>query len=558
MASVGQGAAEGLMSGYRMAMDIQANRRAEERDRRNEERQGRMDQRQAGLDQRAQADHDYNRQRQQSADERAVLDRRRKDLAARGTVYQTHYPGDAIADEYADEDEALREDEKNWTVRNSGPRAAEAAKLQAAEKAAVMAGTAPPDVMVRHAAKVARMPARNLMRGPQGEPSVLDTAREDLLSDDPKGRLRAFNVILHSELQEGVGQQGLHGGTIVAKQIENVVPDPNSSQDDPRVIPTLRVWVNNGKAEASGDEVRARRAMAEGAPPGATGYYFAPLTEGRSSDPKAFVKSVSINEQMQRVDKLLQLGEAMNQPEGQAAYQQYSAQREARGGNDPRRRFEQAVSAQGIKEPKTTTTEKIIPRGATLLRTTTDPSGKVLQERVEGNASADTLITVAQDEAAANGTTVAAEYAKLTAKKGRGLASGGGGEGGDGLSTAQDRKFKRQIDTLKEESKDIDEEKRRAREEYAAQLPKTDVLSDPKEKDAAEVKRAELKKDYDARMKDLDGQQKTNRANRAGLQQRLDMEGAVSDARNAGAKAATAAAKGPLVLKFDKSGNRVP
>lgn len=537
MASVGEGAARGLESGFRLAM-------AAHQQQRSDERQDALLARQERLDTQAQTELERTRKRQESADQLTALNVGEKDLAARAAVYAATPPDPQTQAAFAMEVRRHRDAKAGWVAKHSGqPDTAGVAATQAAEQAAVANGTAPPDVLLRHVEHASDLPIDNFMRGPNGEPSTLDKAREALVSDDPAAKIQAFNVLLRAPLQRGVGQDSPHGGKIVAKEIDHVVPDP---KDPDRVIPTLKVWIreDRGKSLGSGDEDRARRARVLGpdAPPGATGFYFAPMTEGRSADRSADpnVKSVSISEAMGRVDKLMQLGELMNAPEGRAAYQQYKQGQGQQA--DPAADFAGALTSMGVQpQPKLSTTSTPIAAGASLHQETRNTRGELVSERtIQGNEKTyrpglwEDAVAYQKDHPDLTIVQVAdmmqkGGFTKQPSKYSRGLGGGtggGGGEGdsgGKGLTKAEDRKINRQIQTLKEESASIDNEKRRAREEYTAEVPKPGFAESKTETAAREKKTAELKVAYDKRVQGLEESQATNTRNRKGLQSRLDM-----------------------------------
>lgn len=196
---------------------------------------------------------------------------------------------------------------------------------------------------------------------------------EGLQSNDMGRVISGLNVLHAPELSVGVGSDSPHG-KIVAKQIINVVPDPNSGDpENPRVIPVMRVFVNSGKD--------FRGPVPPGMPEGSTGYYDAPLTQNRSSDPNDPVKSVGVRDFMQRMTKQLQAVEVLNTPQVLAKLQEDEA------AWNPAE-YLQARASVGVKPTKSlTTTRTPIPAGGSLLEQTTDASGRVVGERrIEGNA----------------------------------------------------------------------------------------------------------------------------------------------------------------------------
>ena len=465
MASVGEGAARGLESGFRLAMDVHERQRQADRqersdarqlglDSRAEAQQGLQNTRQATLDARVLEDHDYNRERQVNADERVVLDRRRKELATRVTVPTTD---PATLDAINNDVQSLRDDETAWMARSGGAtNTGAAAKAQAMtdEAAAVKAGTAPPAVMLKHAVRAARVPMQHLVRK-DGQPSVVDQIVQAQMGDDPQAKIKGWNVLLHQDLQVGVGQASPHGGTIVRKDISNLVPDPNNPD---RVIPTLKVWIKGERSPDSGDEMRARRARVLGpdAPADATGFYEAPMTDGRSADRKADdkVKSVSVSEGMARLDSMMQLVEAVNAPEGQQAMAQLMAEQQAQGAADPVAKLKAARAWLGVTDaPKGSIDEFTLKPGDVRVRRRIDAQGNVVsgsEQREQGNPKVAaglqaTLDAIdGMDISETDKATLSKAAAAAKGPKGKGLSTGAGGGGGggggtDGLTAAQKR-----------------------------------------------------------------------------------------------------------------------
>lgn len=137
-----------------------------------------------------------------------------------------------------------------------------------------------------------------------GKPSRVSTAVNDLMTGIKTGNegmtLSAANVIAEPELKVGVGQESPHGGTIVAKEIIKLVPHP---QNPGEFLPVVRVYVKKG-GDGKSDK-----------PGGATGYYDAPVTENRSSDPNDPIKSISVQKAMDYAAQLQTLSTTLDHPE---------------------------------------------------------------------------------------------------------------------------------------------------------------------------------------------------------------------------------------------------
>ncbi len=327
--------------------------------------------------------------------------------------------------------------------------------------------------------------------------------------------------------------------------------------------------MNNGKPESSGDEVRARRALADGAPPGATGYYLAPLTEGRSADPNDKVKSIGMSEAMDYIGKHLHLAEVLNTPEALTHLQQDQQS----GAWDPQE-YLRALAGVGVKaEPKLTTKETVIPAGGKLNTKTYDQQGRLVKESTtEGNprTRSQTLIDKAQELADTNGTTFDEEYAKLrgsgnslqarldavdaddtlTPKQkeiekrairsgikpgkysGDGLAAGSTGAGGGG---ADDKRLGRMLQALKEDRPGLEKRKEVALAEYKADIHEASTT----ERKTAKVK-------YDGVMSKLNEED-------AGIRKRMDD---IDNKLTPGGDG-LATKPGAKVMKFDKTGKLV-
>lgn len=138
-----------------------------------------------------------------------------------------------------------------------------------------------------------------------GAPSKVAAAAKDFFDGLEYGNegavLRGANVLLEPELRVGVGEPSPHGGVIVGKQIVKLVPHP---ADPSKVLPVVKVYVRRGKPQTTGDVARSEHVAEEGAPPGATGYYIAPITENRSTDPDDPPKAIDINQAMEYFARL--------------------------------------------------------------------------------------------------------------------------------------------------------------------------------------------------------------------------------------------------------------
>lgn len=165
-----------------------------------------------------------------------------------------------------------------------------------------------------------------------GKPSRLATAVTDFMEGIEFGNegavLRGLNTIFEPELKVGVGEPSPYGGTIVGKQIVKVIPHPANPEE---ALPVIKVYVRQGGRQTAGDVARAERLAEEGAPPDATGYYLAPVTENRSTDPNDPPKGISIQRAMEYAAQMQTLSTALGMPQVQ---QKLEEGRKARGSDD--------------------------------------------------------------------------------------------------------------------------------------------------------------------------------------------------------------------------------
>lgn len=369
--SIGEAIATGLDTGFSRVQQYQAQRDAKAR-------QDRLDQEHATSLATA-------RQRQADADALAALNQQEQ-------LLRDEEQG--VVDSGVPRDQASQQD---FTRRATGLRQARAkllskaaggfdftaedkagkADLEAIKAGKVDPATLGPGQLARATTVATGRDWADYVRADDGMAPIEKAGRnviEGLQSGDMGRVVSGLNFLHAPELSAGVGGDSRHG-KIVAKQIVNVVPDPNSKDpENQRVIPIMRVFVNSGKD--------FRGPLPPGMPEGSTGYYDAPLTERRSSDPDDPVKSVGVREFMDRLGNQMRLVETLNSPQILAKLQE---DKQAWNPGE----YLQARSAMGIK-PKSTlkTTRTIIPAGAALLEETEDTrtGQRVSSTRIEGNA----------------------------------------------------------------------------------------------------------------------------------------------------------------------------
>lgn len=162
----------------------------------------------------------------------------------------------------------------------------------------------------------ARRDPQDLLDGPDGQPSKVSQAVTSLTNGIQTGNqdmmLQGANTLLEPELKTGVGQPSPHGGTIVGKRIVSFVPHPN---DPSQFTPVLRVYVNDGTQNSAStvNNMDRIRQQDPNAPDGATGYYMAPVTQNRSTDPTDNVASISLDKAMNYAGQLQTLSTVISQ-----------------------------------------------------------------------------------------------------------------------------------------------------------------------------------------------------------------------------------------------------
>lgn len=367
--SIGEAIANGLDTGFSRVQQYQAQRDAKAR-------QDRLDQEQA-------TSLAIARQRQADSDALGALGQQEQLLRDEEQgVVDSGVPRDpASQQEFTGRVKGLRQARGRLLGKAAGFDFTAEDKAGRSDLEAIQAGKADPATLrpgqLARAATVAtgRDPADYIR--PKGGMAPIEKAGADVLEGLQGGDMgrvvSGLNVLHAPELSAGVGGDSKHG-KIVAKQIVNVVPDPrNQDAENPRVIPIVRVFVHSGKD--------FRGPLPPGMPEGSTGYYDAPLTERRSSDPDDPVKSVGMKDFMDRLGKQMQTVELLNSPQVLAKLQEDQA---AWNPAD----YLQARASMGVKPRKQVVTEeKVLPAGASLIRTAKDArTGEVIGDtRIEGN-----------------------------------------------------------------------------------------------------------------------------------------------------------------------------
>lgn len=228
-----------------------------------------------------------------------------------------------------------------------------------------------------------RRDPRELLGAADGQPSRVHVAVSDIVNGLQTGNegmtLRGANVLLEPELRTGIGQPSPHGGVIVGKRIESLVPHP---QNPGEFTPMLRVYVGDGKIDTKEEEARAAqiRAQDPDAPPNATGYYLAPVTQNRSTDPADPVQSISVEKAMDYAGRVQTLAQLLtSEPELRGKLERGAAAA-AKSGDGVS--FLEALSSIGGKmpAPRKISRERV-DLGGEVLERTVDDSGRITAEQ---------------------------------------------------------------------------------------------------------------------------------------------------------------------------------
>lgn len=521
MASVGQGAALGLESGFRMAMQAHA--------------QQRMDERMDRQDSLAQGDRVYARTRQENADALAAVQSQHAEFGQRrqAVVDSGMEETQAQKDAATAEGEGINARLQAAHVKMGGYDPANVAKVAAVGQDALNTGDvgklqANPGMLTQTIVAQTGQPPDYFKRGPNGEPSQSDQDIKDvqdgLQSGNHDQMLKGANGLLKTRINQGIGTQGAQGGTIVGKRLIGLIPHTDSQQGPgdatgPTTPPTdnqqpqqaqapagapapgtapgtpgaapgaaatpdvpvtamLRIYTNNGKAEESGDEMRARRSMDPNAPAGATGHYDAPMTQNRSTNPADPVKSLSAQGLMDQVGQYQHMTELMNTPQAE-----HLLANDAKSGWDANR-YQAMQTSYGVQAtPKTVTTNTPVAAGASIYQEVKNArTGAVISHQmIEGQDKQFRDSTTQSDIAAinaqvANGTITKEQGDDLITRrlttasqpKGRLASSDDEGDGGNGLSKGEERLIKASQATLKQQGDALKDAEGRIERKYEA------------------------------------------------------------------------------------------
>lgn len=321
MASIGEGAARGIESGIRIGQGFIEQRQREE------DRLRAQQQQDTALAQQ-QEDRAFQRERLAAQDARlaaqdrrqALADERQQNLDAEQAIGQEfsdlQNEGRGLLEQYGDFGKVPKDLGDSYAMRVaetrgrlSAARAKRYAPIVEKERqdasqlwSRIQAGQlsiddVPEAQLVKSLTALTRRDVRDFMPGVEGidgQPSPIQQAGMDFMVGAQTGNdemmLNAANVLFKPELQLGVGGPGRDGSEILSKKIVQLIPHP---QDPNQFTPLL--------------EVKVRRED------GKVGTYRAPVTENRSADPDDNIKTLSIQDGLERVGQLTTLAEALNQ-----------------------------------------------------------------------------------------------------------------------------------------------------------------------------------------------------------------------------------------------------
>lgn len=534
--SIGEAAALGLSEGFNLAM-----------------KQGllqRQEKRQAEQDALSLEDRQRRHNRENTQDQLGALDAQAKLLAQEGTGLAAGTPDEATMAEYTGRVNGLNERRAKLLSNTSGYDVTRQQELGLEGLKKLRANdlqNLKPGDFTRTVTVATRRPPTDYVR--QGEaPSTVEQAGEDFMEGMEKGdeklMLKGANVMYAPEMQVGIGQDTKHG-KIVAKEIISLDPDPRSKGEDQRVVPRIRVYVNSGK------EVRGP--LPEGMPKGATGYYDAPMTVNRSSDPNDQVRSIGIDEALAYLEKQGQMVELMNSPEALE-----HLQRDVDAPDFNPQDYLTALNSVGVTKAQPTTSEFTVKPNEKRVIERRDSKGNVISSRtIEGGAKPAGRAGTTQEKIDAikalgpegdgvlTEEEVEAKIRTLTDTVARGgkanAPKGAGAVGADGTSLKErEQKRKELKDQFERADKNADNAEAALRDFRAGFRNGPPLASRNGGAD---------RRQYDADLADLAAKAKKMRTRAEGLSAELDKPDEEPAKPAAGAK---------KVIKFDKDGKRVP
>lgn len=301
----------------------------------------------------------------------------------------------------------------------------------------------PPAQLYMALTNATRRDLKDFMPGPDGSPPPIAKAVGDLTTGMETGNegmmLSGANTLFAPELRKGVGAESPHGGKIIGKEIIKVIPHP----DNPELVsPVVRVYVDKG------GDFRGPRDQR-----GATGYYDAPITQNRSTDPNDNVKFISIKDVFDRTGQMGALTEMLGHPEIRARLQKGEAEVGPAAAKEHLDQYFALGQAAAPKKVEVSENISLPANGGETLRITKDAQGRELRRESFKHADKKFRSGVVQQKldaieaGVADGTFSEEEGAVMTKalvsgikppgsnggnlpRSGGGRASSGGGKGG--------------------------------------------------------------------------------------------------------------------------------
>lgn len=301
--SVGGALAQGIERGMGLGFQIQDRERQAEMDKR---RQAESD-RQAQFQQQQYADQQARLvkqdERQAALDQGKLLDDEYADLL--NTVTGMQQAGQQITPELQQRIAANAQARREYRSKVLAPRLAQERQGALDFFSRVQAGEIDPNTttgrdLYRNLSLATGRTPEQLLEAAKGAQMVT----QGMQSKNQGMTLQGVNLMLASELRAGVGEESPYGGEIVRKEIVHLLPAIGADgQEHPdKVMPVVRVYVRKpGMAGPAMDG-------------GATGYYDAPLTENRSTDPNDTVKVVDLARAFDYMGQLGSLAAMLQDP----------------------------------------------------------------------------------------------------------------------------------------------------------------------------------------------------------------------------------------------------
>lgn len=303
MASIGQAAAEGLQAGFGMGLQFDQQKEAKRARAAGEAQQVE----EMGLRKQQLADQTARQAkldaRQTDADEYQALKDAHADIMSRAEAYTAQ--GQELPPELAQQYGESRRRMTEHRDRFVAPKLA--AERQGALDffSGVQAGRVDPladDVtpaqLYRHISLATGRTPEQITQAATGAQQI----QEGLQTGNHELMLRGVNALAAPDLRAGVGQESPHGGVIVKKEVNRLVPvrDANGVEHPDKVFPIIRVFVDKK------------------GPDGQNLYYDAPLTENRSSDPDDPVKAIDLKHAFDYMGNVGTLAAALQDPRAAA------------------------------------------------------------------------------------------------------------------------------------------------------------------------------------------------------------------------------------------------